>query len=374
MKFSIYNSEKFYLTVLLVLLVVSVFASKSEYTKTYTKTYPLEKGGKVNIENMHGKVDISTWNKPEVYINVVITVDATSERKAEEDFKRITIDFSNDSRYVSARTSIDSKRSTWWFIQSWWDDDDVRIDYKVSMPADAALELSHKYGDANLGNFSGDVFVEQKYGDLTLDQVAGNLKLDLAYGNAVVAKSNSSNISVAYYKLRMNGANTIQIHSKYSQVHVENALEIISESAYDGYHLGEIGKMSNVGKYDNLEIDRIEQLSVNTKYTKVNLEYLTRQLEAEMSYGGLEIDRLDPAFTGINIRSRYTGLEIDSDDVPHYKVDVQGKYTGVKLPGDLDISRDQRENNSITVVGHRGSASTPAIIMVRAEYGDLKIL
>ena len=124
MVYNIYKMKYLMLALCLMLVNTVLQGAKSEYTKTYTKTYSLDSGGKVNIENIHGHVNINTWNKSEVYIKVTITVDASSERKAEEDFERIEIDFSNDSRNVSAKTTIDNKKSTWWFIQSWWDDDD----------------------------------------------------------------------------------------------------------------------------------------------------------------------------------------------------------------------------------------------------------
>jgi hypothetical protein len=131
--------------------------------------------------------------------------------------------------------------------------------------------------------------------------------------------------------------------------------------------------MSNEGKYDNIEVDKIGHLIITTKYTKINLEHLLNQLQAEMSYGGLEIDRLDEAFQEIQITSRYAGLEIDASDVQNLKVDVQGRYTGVNLPGNIDTSRDQRENNSVTVIGQRGAGGKKGLIKVRAEYGGLKI-
>ncbi|MCB0685434.1 MAG: hypothetical protein KDC53_02880 [Saprospiraceae bacterium] len=373
MKFIIYSKKYTILAIMLLVATTVAYSAKSEYTKTITKTYTLDKDGKVNIENAHGHVNIKTWDKSEVYIKVVITVDASSERKAEEDFDRIDVDFTNDNRYVSAKTSIDNKKSTWWFIQSWWDDDDVTIDYEVSMPASADLELAHKYGDADLGDFTGDVEVNHKYGDLTINHVAGELRLDLSYGNASIAKANTSNIEIAYYKLRINDANKIVIDSKYSQVHVESANEIISESAYDGYHLGDIGTVTNEGKYDNFEVEKIESMKIVTKYTKINLENLMHQLNAEMSYGGLEIDRLHQSFSNIDITSRYAGLDIDVDDVPNFQFDVEGRYTGVNLPSDVHTTRDQRENNSTTVVGYRGSSNAKSEIRVRAEYGGLKL-
>jgi len=370
---NIYKMKYLLLAACLISLNTVVQGAKSEYTKTYTKTYSLDADGKVNIENMHGHVNISTWTKSEVYIKVTVTVDASSERKAEDDFERIEIDFANDSRSVSAKTSIDNKKSSWWFIQSWWDDDDVKVDYEVSMPAGAELELSHKYGNADLGDFSGDVEVNHKYGDLTINHVAGNLDLNLSYGNGSIAKANNSDINLAYYKLRLNDANNIVIDSKYSQVYIESANEIVSESSYDGYHLGDIGTISNEGKYDNFDVDMVESFDINTKYTKINLAYLKNLLHADMSYGGLEIDRLENGFKEIIIGSRYAGLEIDTDEVSSYRVDVQGRYTGVNLPRDIETTRDQKENNRVTIVGYHGNSNSQSEIRVRAEYGGLKI-
>lgn len=373
MKLSTFRMKYFLPVLAFVLLPILALAAKSEYTKTYTKTFNLDRDGHVNIENIHGHVSINTWDKAEVYIKVVVTVDASSERKAEEDFERIDIDFSNDSRNVSARTSIDNKKSTWWFIQSWWDDDDIKIDYEVSMPSTAGLQLSHKYGNADLGTFSGDVEINHKYGDLTINHVAGRLDLDVSYGNATIAKANVSEMSIAYYKLRLNDANKVTIDSKYSQIYIDSANEIISESSYDGYHLGDIGALSNEGKYDNFEIEKIESINIYTKYTKINLEYLVNRIVADMSYGGLEIDRLDGSFDEIGINSRYAGLEINLDDVPAYRLDVEGKYTGVSVPSDLETTRDIKDGNHHTLVGYRGNSSAKGEIRVRAEYGGLKV-
>ncbi|MCB0664450.1 MAG: hypothetical protein KDC80_01450 [Saprospiraceae bacterium] len=373
MKLSTFKIKYLLLALSFVLPNILAQAAKSEYTRTYTKTYNIDPDGQVNIENIHGQVNINTWDKSEVYIKVVVTVDASSERKAEDDFERIDIDFSNDSRNVSAKTSIDNKKSTWWFIQSWWDDDDIRIDYEVSMPSSARLELTHKYGNADLGTFSGDVEVNHKYGDLTINHVAGKLDIDVSYGNATIAKANISEMNIAYYKLRLNDANEVTIDSKYSQIYIESANEIISESSYDGYHLGDIGTLSNEGKYDNFEIEKIESMDIDTKYTKLNLEYLLDRLDAEMSYGGLEIDRLDAGFDEVIISSRYAGLEIDTDEVPSFRVDVEGRYTGVNLPRGVETTRDIKDGNDHVVVGYRGNSNAKGEIRVRAEYGGLKL-
>ncbi|NND33293.1 MAG: hypothetical protein HKN76_11945 [Saprospiraceae bacterium] len=373
MKFNIYNA------VIAALFFVFYFHSqvmaddKTEYTKTFTKSYSLSDGGKVNIENMHGQVHIKTWDRNEVNIVVTVRVDAKNQGDADDVFDRITIDFSGDNRYVSAKTTIDSKRSSWWFIKSWWDDDDVQVDYEVSMPTAARLDLSHKYGNADLEDFSSDVEVNLKYGDLKIDEVAGDLKLDLSYGNATVAKANNTTADIAYFKLRVNEANKVEISSKYSHIYIESANDLISYSGYDGYHLGDIGRMTNEGKYDNIEVDKIEYLDVITKYTKINLEHLVKRFSGQMSYGGLEIDRLDNSFEAVEIESRYTGSDINVDDVSSFRLNVEGKYFSFKEPDSFSTNRSQKEDNYIRIEGYRGSKNAAGMIRVQGEYGGLKV-
>ena len=373
MKFSIYKVGREIMVLAILGFVFTTGNAKTEYTKTFSKSYSMASDGKVNIENRHGHVNVITWDRDEVHIVVTVRVDAKNSDDAENVFDRINIDFSGDNRYVSAHTSIDDKKSTWWFIKSWWDDDDVEIDYEVSMPTSARLELSHKYGNADLENFSSNVTVNLKYGDLKIDEVGGELLLDCSYGNATIAKANITTADVSYFKLRINDANVVNIDSKYSQVYIESANQIVSHSGYDGYHLGDIGKMTNEGKYDNIQIDKIDELEITTKYTKVNLEYLLHRFWGEMSYGGLEVDRLDPDFHRIEVASRYTGLEIDTDDVPAFQLDLDGKYLSYKEPANFSATRDQRESNQIYIVGYRGRKDTGGTIKVRGEYGGLKM-
>ncbi len=361
------------MTLLLACAVQNGF-SKKEYTKIYEKTFSLSEGGKVSLENIHGHVDVNTWDRNHVQIKVIVRVNASSQDNAEDDLERIDIDFASSAAFVSARTSIDSKKkSFWWFIQSWWDDSDVEVDYEVSMPVSADLDLNHKYGDADLETFTGNVSVAHKYGDLKIDEVSGKLRMDLSYGNAFVAKANDVDADIGYFKLRINEARTFRIDSKYSQIHVEKASELYASSSYDGYHLGKIGRIENVGKYDNIEVEEVDFFTIETKYTKIDIEHLGRSIKAHLSYGGLEVAALGANFESVQIDSRYTGLEIVTDQVESYRVDVDGRYTSIEIPGNIQTSKDIREDNRTYLVGYRGQSDAAASIKVQAEYGGLKI-
>ncbi len=359
---------------ILVLGLTGDLSAKRDYTKTFEESFALAEGGKLNIENLHGTVDIATWSKNEVEIKVTVTVSANSDRKAEDLFDRVQIDFSNSDNYVSAETQVRSKKSAWWFFQSWWGGSaDLDIDYVVFMPASANLEVDNKYGDVELEDVSGKVSLNVKYGNVKIDHASSLLILDLAYGNGVIAQANEVTIHLSYGKVRVNDANRVDIDSKFSKVTIESANEVISESAYDGYDLGDIGVLRNEGKYDNFKVDKLEQLDIYTKYTTVRVETIVTGIQANMTYGGITLDRILGSTNEIKIDARYTGIELDLDDLTDYSFDLESHYTSVTLPQNLEVERRAKHNNHLDVTGYYGDQKENCIIEIDAEYGALKI-
>ncbi len=347
--------------------------AKSEHIKTIEKHFSLAEGGKVNIENKHGLVRINTWDRNEVDIVVTIKVNANSKSKAEETFNRINVEFSNDDRYVSATTEIESKRSVWWFIKSWWNNDDIEINYEVSMPRRSDLELSHKYGNAELAEISGDVMVELKYGNLSADHAAEKMILDMAYGNAFIAQVKNLEAEFAYGKLQINDADVIDLDSKYSKIEIESANQLRTESGYDDYKLGDVGSLENNGKYDNFDIKKIERIDIETRYTKIDIDYLTQSAVASLSYGGIEIDRAGEDVREIDVTSRYAGIVLDLNELSSFQIDVESRHTSVKMRDDIVAKREIRDNEDVIVEGHVGSESSPNTIKVRSDYGSLRV-
>ncbi len=355
------------------LLVSSPLVAKKEYTKTFEETFSLSADGVVHLQNKYGSVNVYTWEQPQVNIKVTIRVNTSSDSKADEVFNRVTINFDNRSDFVSATTEIDSQKSFWNFLKSWWGDADLAIDYEVSMPASAGLELENQYGNCEIENLDGNAILDIKYGNFTLDQVAGELKVDLSYGNGVVAKANKTIADLAYGKLRINDANTIDIESKFSKVTVESANRITSESKYDGYDLGDIGDLYNEGKYDKFKIAKLEKLFIETDYTQVDIDELLLSVSAEMTYGGLSVHRIGNTLENVDIESRYTGVELALNNVPSYQLTAETKYCKVHEPNDLTVEKQISEGSHYYLQGYKGSRNGAVSINIDAEYGGVKL-
>ena len=73
---------------LLLALLVSVahIGVAAEFTKTIKKEFDITSDGTTSITNKYGKVEIKTWDRNRVKVDVTIVVKASSESKAQEVF------------------------------------------------------------------------------------------------------------------------------------------------------------------------------------------------------------------------------------------------------------------------------------------------
>jgi hypothetical protein len=341
----------------------------TEFTKTIKKNYKMAADGEVTLSNKYGKINLKTWDRNEVSIEVTITAKSRSESAANEIFKRIKIDFADGSDYVKAETTIEAQKSSWWGNES---KGDFRIDYEVSMPNAASLDLSNKYGDAEIGAIGGGGIFSIKYGNFNVQSVGKDTKIDLGYGNGTIGKTNNVEVNIKYSKIKLKEVANVNIESKFSKVYIDKADKIKSESRYDTYELGELKELSNQGKYDHFEIERIDQVTSYSKYTDFKIGELYIDGEFELSYGGLTIESLKKGFHAISLDCSYTDCKIYLDDNTDFQLDAVTEYASINYPGDTEVTIEKNKNNNHEVKGHRGG-SGGGMIKARLKYGGLKL-
>ncbi len=345
---------------------------KSEFTKTIKKNFNMKADGDVTLVNKYGDINLKTWNRNEVNIEITITVNAKSESYANETFERIDINFSDGSDYVKAETNIESANKS-----SWWgggndSKSDFRIDYVVSMPDAASLNLNNKYGNSNIEAVGGDANIVVKYGDFNLASVGADTKINLGYGNAKIGKINGAEVEVKYSKIKLQEARQMTIDSKYSKIYVEKATKVKCSSKYDNYDFGELTELSNQGKYDHFEIEKIEKITAFSKYTDFEIDELSQEGTFELKYGGMKVENLKKGFDKILLDCEYTDCKIYMDDDVDFELDVVTNYASVSHPSGMDISYEKKKSSSHEVQGHRGSKNGGKI-KVRLSYGGIKV-
>ncbi len=345
---------------------------KTEFTKKIERDFEIDANGKVGLSNKHGKIEVKTWNKNSVDIEITITVNARSESNAEDVFDRINIDFDNGSDFVKAMTVIESKNNSWWTSGS-GNKSDFEINYLVHMPSSCVLQLSNKYGHSFVEDIRANVIADIKYGDLTMAKIGGNLELQIGYGNGVIDESANASIDLKYGSLRLKDAGNVTIDSKYSNVFFNDVGDIDCTSKYDTYTMGNVGRFKSEGKYDNFEFESAEAIEIASKYTNVKVGTLKDAAYLGLQYGGVKINEVAAGFSTIEMVGKHTDFKVGIEDGASYRMDLSATHGSVKYPEGIEIVSEKRMSHTHQVKAYKGSENSKSIIKLITSYGNCKI-
>ncbi len=342
-----------------------------EFTKTIKKEYDISSDGTVHLNNKYGKVEVKTWDRNRVKIEVTIVVNANSESSAQEVFNRISVNFSNNPAWVKAETVIEPAKRSWWNWGS--SSSDYKINYLVYMPPANNLELYNRYGDSFVAELKNRALINVKYGNFKADGIGERASIDLAYGNGTLAKTGYMQSSVSYGNLTCTEVNDADISSKYSKVFIERAGVVRSTSKYDEYRLGALKEFRNTGGYDNFDIRSAETVVVNTKYSNVTVGRLSNLLDLTISYGSGVINQVGKSFSGITLNGKYTDFKVTLEPGTDARFEATGSYAGIGYPSSLSVSYEKEQGQSREVRGHFGSSGSKGFIKAQLSYGNLRI-
>ncbi len=342
-----------------------------DFTKTIKKEYEVGSNATVHVNNKYGKVDIKTWDKNRVKIDVRILVRAATEAEAQKVFDRINVQFSNTGSFVKAETTIEPQSKKWWDGSS--SKNDYSINYDVYAPASISLELFNKYGDVYAAAITGKGTIDVKYGNFKLDGLNEASNITLAYGNGKLTKAGKVVTDVSYGRLNVTEANEMDVNSKYSTLTLDKVDELRSMSKYDTYKLGSVQDFRNIGKYDNIEVQNTGHMVVSSKYTNVHVEKATKALEMNMEYGGVTVTQLNKGFSDVNLSGKYTDFKVMVENGAVYRIDALTDYAGVRYPAGMTVTHEKKDKSNYEIQGHVGQQGAPAVIKARLSYGGLKV-
>lgn len=355
---------------LLVLLWMSSSAMAKEFTQAVKKSSKISKHGIVDLSNTRGKIDVQTWNKNEVSIDVLITVNARNQSDANDVFERIRILFNNYGNTVSAETQIQemSKRN-WNYVRS-----EYTVDYVVYMPKTCNLTLFNKFGDALISELEGTASLTVQHGNIRLKTVENQLKLDLKYGNCTVAEAADSDITMSHGNIRLKKANNINFFTSYSKINVDEAGDIKSQSINDTYKLGIVKEFRNIGRYDNIEITKVENIIVVSKFSDFDIAMIQKSGDFDMTHGSVIVDEVAQGFSEILMVGERTDFQLEVAKGSDYKVDATARYANLKFPERSKVTCQDDKGDMCKVEFYVGKKVNPySYIKARVKYGDVSV-
>ncbi len=325
----------------------TVFAE--EKTKAYNESWPVDNVSSLEIINRFGEIRINNEGGTEVTIDVLITVEAATERKTDELLNKIEVKFSKSGGTVKAETQIDADFKS---------QKNFSIDYVINIPSDRDLNISNKYGNTIVSKLTGNGDFNVKYGNFNayelLTPESGNLNLNMAYGDANIGKASFLNVEVSYSPITIEELNKLTIESKYSTINIEKANEINIES-----------------KYDKFAFEEVASVTATTKYSNIKIDELGSSLKVESGYGSIKVNALSSEFEFINITNSYGQISLGLDNA-NYSLDASCDYCGITYPEESFSGNKIKDGNTSTLQGQIGTGQGGKVYL-RSRYGDIKL-
>lgn len=347
------------------LLPVQAMAQFTD-TKEIKKAYEVTPETRIEITNKYGKVELNTWDKDSVIIDIKIKVEEKKLSKLEKSMDEIDFDFTNSQHFLVARTTVGENRSTLekellkfkeTLLQS---DGNVEINYFVWLPKTNNLRVENKFGDIFIDDYSGEAEIDLSNGNLKSHDFSGKTNITLNFADATINKISTGRLDCNYSDLYIREAGSLKIQSKSST-----------------FEMLEVKEMDVDSRRDKFRVRLADLVEADGSFSNFRFNELTDRLTLRADYGVLDIEKTAPDFSNIYIESKSTDINLyfnpESNfgfEITHVKSEVD---LGRKTTVDEEKVLDEKENK-VQLLGSFGKKTEDNTkLFINATSGEINI-
>jgi hypothetical protein len=347
------KTRKIILLILAVIWVIPFngFAAREEFSKKINRTFEVDKNATLVLVNKFGKINCTNWEKHSIAIEVVITVEASGEKKANEVLDKIDVAISGNRNKVSAITNFEDKFST--------GNNKVQVDFLVSMPSWVNLEVDHKFGDLIIAEVSGNSIIKLGYGNYRIESLSGkNHVMDIKYSNGNVGYLTDAKVDLRYSGFDLDEAGSMTVTSKFSKLKIGRIDALTIDSGYDDDYIGFVRDMDIKASFSNVEIRSLEE-----------------KLVASLDYGDIKVRETGRGFKLIDLTSKFAGANIGIHSDASFRVVAAVKLGDFKYPRQkAKLSEVELSHTSSRYEGLIGDdANTSSKILIDTRNGGVTL-
>lgn len=175
--------------------------------KAFSKSYIVSSSDKLSIENKFGSVEIHTWAKNEIKVDVQIEVTAKTDEWARSVIDDIQVQENKSGSLVKFETlfsdDLDKKEGGTRHADKYKNKNSsqtLEANYEVYMPASNSLQIENSFGPTILPDYSGEVALTSKFGSLTTGYLSNIKNINVEFGKATLANINSAPVTIKFSK------------------------------------------------------------------------------------------------------------------------------------------------------------------------------
>lgn len=348
------------LTILLLLVPSIVLANnngdkkKHEKSKSISKSFDVNSNATLGIYNKYGDINVTSWDKNTVEIDVKITVKGNDLDDVEDRLEKIDVEFNASKSLVEARTTI-GKNS--WNIFKKNKNISYKINYTIKMPVSNNVKLNNDYGSIRLDEVEGNAEINCDYGKVTLGDLKGNdssINLDYCSSSTIDSMKDGA-INVDYSRISIDKATTVNLSTDYSTVKFK-----------------EVDNLTCSADYGGVEVENVASAVMNGDYTGFRFGTITKKLKLNSDYGSVRVKNLANGFESVNINSEYAGIKIGIEPGTNFNFVIDLQYAGFKRSDSkVELFKSIVKNNKKHYEGVYGKGGSNSKVTIKSEYGSV---
>jgi len=253
------------------------------YTKEKNKEYTAKEFSFVEIDNKHGNVSFTAWNKDSIRIDALVTVKAENSEAGEEVMDFITLETSESDETIRFRTS---------FSDEFYSPHSFNVSYDIYLPPNHRIKVTNRFGNVDVASATGRMEIDLEHGDLTQTGVGiiDDLQGRFSFAEVQLGNFRNAKIELNNSALKMDNAENAEINGKYCQIDIGSAGKLTIET-----HTGRI----NTGK--------VQELKISGTFCFSSIEEIAREGYIEIDNGLLMIE---------GVSKRLKKLSVKNDNAP----------------------------------------------------------
>ena len=323
--------------------------SQEAYTRDYNERYEVNRSVNVEVENKFGMVKVTTTDENFVEVNVVITVEDASEKRAQEIFDHIEIQIDGSASEVVATTEIGGRFSN----KS--DKDDFSIDYTITMPRTGSVDITNKFGDCAIDDIDGEAELSVYYGALTTGKLnAEDNDVFLGFSKGTIQFIREGNIELEYSNLTIKGADRLEMDTQFSELRATAIGDLRMDSQYDTHELGVIG---------TLECD--------AQFSTISVELIARWISLDSSYGSLTVAETSEKLEKVTIDNEFGDVEIKFHNSPSLSIDAHASMGDIDFPKTDGLDKKDSGYTGKRIAGKIHGGNVP--VELETSYGSIEL-
>jgi len=322
-----------------------------------SRSFPATLETTLEVRNKYGKIQVETWEKDSVAVDVDIYLTESSSSKLRKLKEDVLIDFTGTKTYIIAKTVIESEsgrlaseiKSIGNTISG--TNKKVEINYMVYVPAHMDVVLTNKFGDIYIDDLEGQVDIELSNGVLKANSLTGNSSISLSFANGMIKSLGSSAMKLSYSDLTLNEVGQLDLESKSSKLNVDSVNVVKINS-----------------RRDKLYFQQVEYLYGKSNFTQVWVYDFLRESDVYMKYGKLTIEHVLPDFSKIFVESDFTDVTLMFDERSSFAFDIlHHRKSVLRLPGDKSLDEESFDGKDhYKTVGSTGSGEAGGQVNIDA--------